>query len=107
MAVLRDDWSPYLTLAAAFDSLDNLLEEPDIQYSANQEMLQEYLHEPEKYVKKIQQTIKAYSSVMALDNSQSFAEHVKVIKESKGNFGKESENSQNMNETNFLHLREF
>lgn len=30
MALLSDDWSPYLTLAAVFDSLDLLLEEPDI-----------------------------------------------------------------------------
>ena len=35
MALLSDDWSPYLTLAAVFDSLDLLLEEPDIEYPAN------------------------------------------------------------------------
>ena len=35
MPLLSDDWSPYLTLAAVFDSLDNILEEPDISYAAS------------------------------------------------------------------------
>jgi ubiquitin-protein ligase len=35
MPILSDDWSPYLTLLAVFDSLDNLLEEPDVSYSAS------------------------------------------------------------------------
>lgn len=34
MPILSDDWSPYLTLSNVIESLDNILEEPDINYGA-------------------------------------------------------------------------
>ena len=40
MPILKDDWSPYLTLAAVFDSLDNIMEEPDIDCAANETILE-------------------------------------------------------------------
>lgn len=39
MPILSDDWSPFLTLAAVLDSLDNLLEEPDKDYAASEVLL--------------------------------------------------------------------
>ena len=44
MAILTEDWSPFLTLAAVFDTLDILLEEPDIDFPANQDLLDEYIN---------------------------------------------------------------
>jgi ubiquitin-protein ligase len=73
MAILEDDWSPYLTLAAVIDSLDSILEEPDKEYAATSELRHEYLNDPKKYATKIEQTIKAYSSVMMVDNEESVA----------------------------------
>jgi ubiquitin-protein ligase len=43
MAILKEDWSPFLNLAAVFGSLDCLLEEPDPQYAASLTLQQEYL----------------------------------------------------------------
>jgi ubiquitin-protein ligase len=34
MPILKDDWSPYITLSTVFENLDNILEEPDVDYSA-------------------------------------------------------------------------
>lgn len=42
MPLLSDDWSPYLTLVAVFDSLDNILEEPDLAYAASASLKEEY-----------------------------------------------------------------
>ena len=44
MAILTEDWSPFLTLAAVFDTLDILLEEPDIDFPASQDLLDEYIN---------------------------------------------------------------
>jgi len=34
MPILKDDWSPYITLSTVFENLDNILEEPDVDYAA-------------------------------------------------------------------------
>ena len=43
MPLLNDDWSPYLTLAAVLDSLDCIIEEPDVEYAASPELKEEYV----------------------------------------------------------------
>jgi len=53
MGLLAEDWSPYLTLTAVIDSIDSIMEEPDLEYAATAALQDEYIYEPDNYLKKI------------------------------------------------------
>ena len=72
MAILDDDWSPFLTLEAVFDCLNQLLEEPDVQYAATTLLKLEYMEEPEKYLKKMENIIKG-NTTTAQNHDNSFS----------------------------------
>jgi ubiquitin-protein ligase len=38
MPILSDDWSPFLTLSSIFEGIDNILEEPDVNYPASESL---------------------------------------------------------------------
>lgn len=57
MPILKDDWSPFLTLSMVFESLDCILEEPDPKYAATEILKTEYTNDPEKYASKVTQMV--------------------------------------------------
>ena len=62
MPTLKDDWSPYITLSTVFENLDNILEEPDVDYAATEMLKSEYRNEPEKYAIKVNQMVNLCST---------------------------------------------
>jgi flagellum-specific peptidoglycan hydrolase FlgJ len=46
MPILKEDWSPFLTLSTIFESLDSILEEPDPKYAATEIQKAEYRNDP-------------------------------------------------------------
>jgi ubiquitin-protein ligase len=62
MPILKDDWSPFLTLSAVFDSLDSILEEPEVDYAATEGLRSEYMNDPDKYAKKVSQMVNLIAS---------------------------------------------
>ena len=83
MPILKDDWSPFLTLSAVFESLDNILEEPDADYAANQTLKAEYRNEPERYATKVSQMVNLCAAEGKENVNQSIVEHVEEIEEFK------------------------
>lgn len=45
MPVLEDDWSPFLSLTSVIESLDRILEEPELEYALEEETLGLYQYD--------------------------------------------------------------
>lgn len=95
MPIIREDWSPFLTVTDVFNSLNSVLEEPELDSAANDTIKSEYVNEPEKYMKKVTQLANLYTEPKGNDN-QSEVEHVEEIVEFREeaynhNFDKEKE----------------
>ena len=46
MPILREDWSPFLTVSDVFNSLNSILEEPEVDSAAYDAIKNEYINEP-------------------------------------------------------------
>lgn len=53
MAVLEDDWSPFLSLTSLIESLDQVLEAPDVNYALDDGILELYQTNRSKYLNKV------------------------------------------------------
>jgi ubiquitin-protein ligase len=42
MAILENDWSPFLSLTSLMESLDKILEQPDEDYAINADVLADF-----------------------------------------------------------------
>jgi ubiquitin-protein ligase len=46
MAVLEEDWSPFLTLKGVVESLDRVLEVPEVGYAVDEDVLSTFQNSP-------------------------------------------------------------
>lgn len=53
MAVLEDDWSPFLSLCSLIESLDQVLATPDDKYALDDSVLELYQTNRSKYLNKV------------------------------------------------------